>query len=227
MDDARSYWRWMCGGKGGPPSPGTDAVTSEEIPVGIGLDLAAELVQKAKRAGEAIFTCVDVGCKVELPLKDVSNASRVSGFCGKCLQRIGEAWGEKQTEASIKAAVEGAQEAAAMTRVIRDAPELKIGDLRPGHPEFYRILDEMGALHERKTADYGLGADVLANCRSSQDFGIPAWLGVAVRMNDKMTRIKALAQKGELKNEPVEDSFLDIACYAIIALILYREANKK
>lgn len=96
-----------------------------------------------------------------------------------------------------------------------------------GHPEFHRILDEMRALHVRKAADYGLGADVLANCRASEDFGIPAWQGVAMRMNDKLTRIKSFCQKGTVANESVEDSFLDTACYAIIALILYREAQKK
>lgn len=92
-----------------------------------------------------------------------------------------------------------------------------------GHPEFHRILDEMRALHIKKAADYGAGSDVLANCRASAEFGIPAWLGVAIRMNDKMTRIKSLACNGSLQNESVEDSFLDVACYAIIALILYRE----
>jgi hypothetical protein len=95
----------------------------------------------------------------------------------------------------------------------------------PGHPEFHRILAEMKALHAKKAADYGAGADVLANCRASEGFGVPAWLGVAIRMNDKMTRIKSLACNGELKNESVEDSFMDLACYAIIALILYREAT--
>lgn len=44
-----------------------------------------------------------------------------------------------------------------------------------------------------------------------------------IRANDKMTRVKNMAKKGYLANESVEDSLLDIAVYAIIALILYRE----
>lgn len=96
-----------------------------------------------------------------------------------------------------------------------------------GHPEFYRILDEMKALHEKKAADYGLGKDMLANCRGSTEFGLPAWVGVAVRMNDKMTRLKSFAQKGTLANESVEDSLIDLANYSVLALILYREIGGK
>lgn len=92
-----------------------------------------------------------------------------------------------------------------------------------GHPEFYKIVEEMKALHEKKAKDYGLGKDVLANCRGSEDFGIPGWIGVVMRMNDKMTRLKSFAQKGSLANESIEDSLIDLANYAVLALILYRE----
>jgi hypothetical protein len=42
-------------------------------------------------------------------------------------------------------------------------------------------------------------------------------------MNDKMGRIQAAARGQHLENESVEDSFLDMAVYSIIALVLYRE----
>lgn len=100
-------------------------------------------------------------------------------------------------------------------------------DTTYGHPEFHKIVEEMRALHAKKAADYGLGADVLANCRGSVDFGIPAWIGVVMRMNDKMTRLKSFAQKGSLQNESVEDSLIDTSCYAILALILYREQSQE
>lgn len=96
---------------------------------------------------------------------------------------------------------------------------------RSGHPGFYGILEEMAALHEKKASDYGLGKDVLANCRGSEEFGIPAWIGVVMRMNDKMTRLKSFAQKGVLANESAEDSLLDMARYSLIALILMREGK--
>lgn len=116
------------------------------------------------------------------------------------------------------------------TKAEEFAGVLKTGpqpDTQYGHPEFHRIVEEMRALHAKKAADYGLGTDVLANCRGSVDFGIPAWIGVVMRMNDKMTRLKSFAQKGSLQNESVEDSLLDTACYAILALILYREQSQE
>jgi hypothetical protein len=94
-----------------------------------------------------------------------------------------------------------------------------------GDPRFFALLDEMRALHQRKSADYGQGKDFLSNLRQSADFNIPPWVGTVVRMNDKITRIKSLLVKGSLTNEPVEDSLLDIAAYALLALILYRESK--
>jgi len=96
-----------------------------------------------------------------------------------------------------------------------------------GHPEFHAILDEMRAIHERKSADYGHGVDSLANCRAASEFGVPSWVGVMIRLNDKITRIKSLLANGELKNESVEDSLIDIATYAAIALVLFRESVQK
>ena len=93
-------------------------------------------------------------------------------------------------------------------------------------PTFRDILVEMGELHDRKNADYGTAADPFANVRASEEFGIPAWLGSVIRANDKMTRLKAFANKGELANEPVEDSLIDLANYCVIALLLYRGAVK-
>jgi hypothetical protein len=92
-----------------------------------------------------------------------------------------------------------------------------------GDPRFLAVLDEMRALHIRKSADYGSGTDPLANLRAGEEFGVPAWLGATIRMNDKMTRLKAFATNGSLQNEGVEDTFLDLACYAILCLVLFRE----
>ena len=61
--------------------------------------------------------------------------------------------------------------------------------------------------------------------RASEHFGIPAWLGAVIRANDKMSRIKSFAERGVLANEPIEDSLIDLANYAVIALVLYREAD--
>lgn len=44
--------------------------------------------------------------------------------------------------------------------------------------------------------------------------------GVLVRLNDKVCRLKNLLGKKEPKNESIEDSWIDAANYAIIALML-------
>ena len=90
---------------------------------------------------------------------------------------------------------------------------------------FENILSEMKALHDKKQKDYGSKADPFANVRASEHFGIPAWLGAVIRANDKMSRIKSFAERGVLANEPIEDSLIDLANYAVIALVLYREAD--
>lgn len=94
-----------------------------------------------------------------------------------------------------------------------------------GDPRFHSLLKEIGALHDRKQEDYGATADPFANVRSSQEFGVAPWIGAVVRLNDKVTRLKAFARKGTLANESAEDSLLDIAVYALIGLVLYREES--
>ena len=121
---------------------------------------------------------------------------------------------------------------------MRDATELKENaahfadvlascDIPPaGDPRFKSILDQMWAMHCRKGADYGTDADIFANVRASEQFGIPAWLGAVLRANDKMARLKTFATKGSLQNEGVEDSLMDMAAYSIIGLVLFRERKQ-
>ena len=88
---------------------------------------------------------------------------------------------------------------------------------------FTSVLDELQEMHDRKGADYGRDEDPYANVRGSADFGVPPWVGALVRANDKMRRLQKVASGGTLKNEGIEDSLVDLAVYAIIALILWRE----
>ena len=90
---------------------------------------------------------------------------------------------------------------------------------------FHEILAELGALHNLKSQDYGTGTDPLANVRASQEWGIPAWIGAMVRLNDKVRRLQSMVRNGRLANESAEDSFRDIAVYAILAFILWEEAR--
>lgn len=91
---------------------------------------------------------------------------------------------------------------------------------------FSEILMELQALHDRKAQDYGADEDPLANVRASVEWGIPAWVGAMVRLNDKVKRLQALARRGTLANESAIDSLNDIAVYAIIARELFETESK-
>lgn len=91
---------------------------------------------------------------------------------------------------------------------------------------FHDVLAEMAELHDRKQADYGLADDPFANVRASESFGIAGWVGCMTRANDKMRRLMKAAKGGVMRNESVEDSLLDLAVYAVIGLVLYRESRK-
>lgn len=95
----------------------------------------------------------------------------------------------------------------------------------PSSQRLHDLLDEAAELHDKKQADYGRENDPFANVRASEEFGIPGWIGALIRMNDKMRRLQAAAQGSTLKNEGIEDSFMDLAVYALIGLVLYEEAQ--
>jgi hypothetical protein len=89
-----------------------------------------------------------------------------------------------------------------------------------------KLLVEIREMHDRKQADYGRDSDPFANIRGSQEWGVPAWVGALIRGTDKVKRLQKAARGGELKNESVEDSMIDLIVYACIALLLWREENE-
>lgn len=96
------------------------------------------------------------------------------------------------------------------------------GDIPTGNPEFEAVTEEVLEMHRRKGADYGTKEDFFANVSASAQWGIPPWVGAMMRVNDKVVRLQAAARGSTLRNEGIEDSLLDIATYAIIALCLFR-----
>lgn len=94
-----------------------------------------------------------------------------------------------------------------------------------GDARFHALLKEIGELHDKKQQDYGRDDDPFANVRASADWGVPAWVGALIRGTDKVKRLQKAARGGTLANEGVEDSMMDLAVYALIALILYREGQ--
>ena len=93
----------------------------------------------------------------------------------------------------------------------------------PNSARFHELLEEAGAMHDRKQADYGRGDDPFANVRASEEWGIDGWVGALVRLSDKVKRLQSLSQKGHLVNESALDSLMDIAVYALIAYVLYEQ----
>lgn len=96
-----------------------------------------------------------------------------------------------------------------------------------GDPRFHALLKRLGDLHDKKQCDYGVEADPLHNLRGAEAWGVPAWVGAMIRAQDKIKRLQKFARVGRLANEPVEDSFLDLAVYALLGLILYQEGKRK
>jgi len=81
--------------------------------------------------------------------------------------------------------------------------------------DVWAIMDEIGNLLITKQADYGPG-------NINNAFGGPI-NGLLVRIGDKFERLKNLFKSGEKpKYESIEDSFKDMANYAVIALMIQR-----
>jgi hypothetical protein len=103
-----------------------------------------------------------------------------------------------------------------------------VADLKDGllvSPRFAvaQYFLELFTLYNKKQFDYGTLEDPMANIKSSNEYGIPPLLGVFLRMNDKIARLKSFARKGKLLNESVCDTLNDIAVYAIIGKTLLME----
>jgi hypothetical protein len=97
----------------------------------------------------------------------------------------------------------------------------------PASQAFYDLCDRMKEMHGKKSFDYGSAHDPLANIRNGATFvGIEPWKGAMVRLSDKVTRLATYNRTGSLHFEGVEDTLLDLASYALLALVLYREEAK-
>lgn len=83
-------------------------------------------------------------------------------------------------------------------------------------------------LMTRKNHDYTSGSgDPFANFRGSSYLGIDPVLGVMLRMQDKMMRVRTFAEKGELKvkDEGVKDALVDLINYTVLMYGLIEEGK--
>jgi len=98
-----------------------------------------------------------------------------------------------------------------------------------GHPRFHQLIKSMGEIHSRKSHDYAGTQDPFSNFRRCEELGVPAWKGALIRLTDKLSRIIHVTKQGksEVKDEKITDTFIDLANYALICLILYEETKNK
>ena len=89
---------------------------------------------------------------------------------------------------------------------------------------------EQYELFAKKMMDYGLGNISLGtNLEEPEDVNL-SLTGIWLRCNDKINRLKnMLKRKGRnyVQDEPMIDSFIDIANYGIIAMLVMRGKWKK
>lgn len=96
---------------------------------------------------------------------------------------------------------------------------------------FTNYLGQMAKTRQSKNKDYANEVDSLANFRMAEGMGVPAWVGIAVRLGDKYARIVEQARKviaGEMLTfavlgEGFEDTCVDGANYFLLMAVAFEE----
>ncbi len=92
-------------------------------------------------------------------------------------------------------------------------------ELHPDSQRFMELCENLKEVHLAKSHDYGHNNQPLANFEESTRFNVRPFVGIMIRLNDKMIRIQNFIDKGNLKCEGVFDALQDIAAYALLAQI--------
>ena len=120
-----------------------------------------------------------------------------------------------------------------------DAPTLNSGVVgeedRPegvgaqGSGAYLQLLDAMSKMHLAKNAGYGSKLDAWSNFRSSEGWGVPAYIGCLVRMSDKYQRMQNLIAdpNNDQVGESIIDTAMDLAASALIFICLWQEELMK
>jgi hypothetical protein len=112
--------------------------------------------------------------------------------------------------------------------------EKAIRDFEKTYPQLAQAWketqEEQYVLFAKKMMDYGLSNIALGSVLDNQADVDLSLTGIWLRINDKINRLKnLLKRKGQnyVNDEPMIDSFLDIANYGIIAMLVMRGKWKK
>jgi hypothetical protein len=88
--------------------------------------------------------------------------------------------------------------------------------------EFQALLNKMYLTFCKKQFDYGPGNIAMGTTLKNEKEVNTALFGIIVRLNDKINRLINLSTNHNMKakNEPIDDAFMDIAVYAVMAMIV-------
>ena len=95
--------------------------------------------------------------------------------------------------------------------------------------EYKRISEEMYEMFAQKHMDYGLNNITLGGDLTNSEDKKFSLTGLCIRLTDKISRLKNLLINGKnyVQGEGMEDTFIDIANYGIIGLLVGRDKWKK
>ena len=95
--------------------------------------------------------------------------------------------------------------------------------------EFKDIQKEMYEMFAAKHMDYGLNNISLGGDLTQENDKKFSLTGLAIRLTDKISRLRTLLTNGRnfVKGEGMEDTFIDVANYGIIGLLVGRDKWKK
>ena len=89
--------------------------------------------------------------------------------------------------------------------------------------EFRKIQSEQYKLFCRKQHDYGPSNIAVGTQLATKEEIKLSLTGLWFRMNDKIQRLKNMLmtnRESAVKDEPIEDSFMDVSIYGIMAMIV-------
>jgi len=91
--------------------------------------------------------------------------------------------------------------------------------------EFLKIQQEQFQIFCEKNYDYGVDNISMGTQMKTDEDKKLSLTALVIRLNDKMSRLLNLIIKKNKKNknEPIEDSFMDMSIYSIISLIVQRD----
>ena len=128
----------------------------------------------------------------------------------------------KQFEILLEYQMENKQPHNSIKNFENEYPELAEG--------FKTIQKEQYELFAKKMLSYGLGNIAMgSNLETKEDVNL-SLTAIWIRSMDKMQRLKQLIllnKNNSLDNEPVEDAYIDLSNYSIIALLVKAGKWKK